>query len=185
MPPLAVGALIVASIQHLKDASSTETELRGTGDLYLRQTLQAFGVLRPKYNSADCAIGFIERVRSGKVLSRTFEWEDRANHRTPDDEDTVLSTGSEPNASAIAQTEQCSPTSPYIPDSIARLQNDVRYHPSDIFGSSFVGEEDFDLPYFRSSTLDADSELLLSATFDASNIDWTNRHWHDVRSTGT
>ncbi|OQV01255.1 Fungal specific transcription factor domain-containing protein [Cladophialophora immunda] len=186
MPPLAVGALIVASIQHLKDALSTEPELRGTGNLYLRQTIQAFAALSPKYNSADCAIGFIERVRSGKLPYRTFEWEDRANPRPSYDECTLMSTSGESNAIAIAGTDMDSTASPFVTQSTnARLQNDNRYHAADMFGSSFASEEDFNIPYFRSSNLDAISELLLSAPFDANNIDWANRDWRYAGSTGT
>ncbi|KIY03341.1 uncharacterized protein Z520_00032 [Fonsecaea multimorphosa CBS 102226] len=187
MPPLAVGALIVASIQHLKDALSTEAELRGTGDLYLRQTLQAFAALSPKYNSADCAIGFIERVRSGKLPYRTFEWEVRANPRgSDDDEHPMVSTGGEPNAITMAQTDVHSTTDPLVAQSpYVRLQSDARYHPMDMFGSSLGSEEDFNIPYIRSSNLDAISELLLSAPFDANNIDWAKRDWHSVGSTET
>ncbi|KAK5061083.1 hypothetical protein LTR84_007625 [Exophiala bonariae] len=184
MPPLVVGALIVASVQHLKDALSSEAELRGIGDLYLGQTLQAFAALRHKYNSADCAIGFIESVRSGKSVYRTFEWEDRANPRAPDDEHTVMSTGRESNSVTIAQTDTSSITSPFISQGAnVELQNGVRHHPMDMFGSSFESEVDFNVPDFRSPNFNAISELLLSAPFDANNIDWARMDWYDVGST--
>ncbi|KEF55372.1 uncharacterized protein A1O9_08122 [Exophiala aquamarina CBS 119918] len=77
LPPLAIGAFIAASIQHLKDALSSDSELQGTGSLYLSQTLRVFGLLRMKYNSVDSAICFIERVKSSKDLSHSFEWETR------------------------------------------------------------------------------------------------------------
>ncbi|EXJ66724.1 uncharacterized protein A1O5_09919 [Cladophialophora psammophila CBS 110553] len=181
LPPLAVGAFILASIQHLKDALSAEAELRGTGNLYLRQTLQAFAALRPKYNSADCAIAFIERVRSGKLPYRTFEWEDRANSQTPHDEHTMIRADEEPDTTIIAQIHIDSNPSPFVTQNPnVRLQKDVRYHPSDMSGSSFGNDEDFNIPYFRSSNLEAISDLLLSAPFDANNIDWAQMHWHYV-----
>lgn len=75
LPPLAVGAFIASSIQHLKDALSTDSELRSSGQLYLSQTLDAFSALKDMYNSATCALSFIQRVKSGALPYRTFEWE--------------------------------------------------------------------------------------------------------------
>lgn len=170
LPPLGVGACIVASIQHLKDALSASAELRATGDLYLRRTLQAFVVLRQKYHSADCAMGFIERVRGGKLPYRTFEWEDRA--------DTQQTLNGEPGSVSFAQTDIGSTPSPFATqnNTHVRMQRDV-------MSTTFGNEEDFNnASYSRSSNLEAISELLLSAPFDANNIDWAKMDWHYVDS---
>ncbi|KIW95636.1 uncharacterized protein Z519_04221 [Cladophialophora bantiana CBS 173.52] len=181
LPPLAVGAFIVASIQHLKDALSAEAELRATGNLYLRQTLQAFAALRPKYNSADCAIAFIERVRSGQLPYRTFEWEDRANSQAPYDEHMMIRADGEPDTITIAQIGVDSTPQPFVTQNPnVRLLKDGRHHPTDMSGNSFGNDEDINIPYFRSSNLEAISDLLLSAPFDANNIDWAKMDWHYV-----
>lgn len=77
LPSIVVEAFVVASVQHLKDAMTTESDLRSTGSLHLRQTLQMLSILKAKYKSADSAIGFIERLKSGELFHRTVELEDR------------------------------------------------------------------------------------------------------------
>lgn len=77
LPSIVIEAFVVASVQHLKDVMTTESDLRSTGSLYLRQTLQMLSILKTKYKSADSAIGFIERLKSGELFHRTVELEDR------------------------------------------------------------------------------------------------------------
>ncbi|KAJ9615511.1 hypothetical protein H2200_001586 [Cladophialophora chaetospira] len=76
MPSSAVGAFIAASVQHLEDTMSTDSELRSTGSLYLIQTLHAFAAWREKYNSVDSAIAFIEGVKSSEISFSSFAFQD-------------------------------------------------------------------------------------------------------------
>ncbi|KIW12682.1 hypothetical protein PV08_09960 [Exophiala spinifera] len=104
LPPLAVGAFIVTSIQHLKDAMSTEPERRGTGSLYLGQTLQVFTALRKRYLSVDTAIDFIERVKRGRVFYHSVEWEERLRPATGAEGASIRHFAGEPESSRTAET---------------------------------------------------------------------------------
>ena len=159
LPPIAVGAFIMSSIQHLKDALSADAELRSTGHLYLDQTLNAFAALTDMYNSADCALGFIERVRSGNLPYNSFEWEDRAESE-PCTNEMAANDAIQANHSNAMKTKRA--TSLYeMP--LAR-QSSGEYPANTIaFG--------------QSSNIDIISEVLLSAPFDASQIEWTSMDW--------
>ena len=99
LPPIAVGACIVASVQHLKDVVSGDVELKTTGCLFLNQTIDTLSVLKDTYNSATCALTFIDHVRNGHFRSHSFEWADEADgdgeghsrHRSQDPQpDTII-----------------------------------------------------------------------------------------------
>lgn len=180
LPPLAVGAFIAAAIQHLKDALSTDAELHDTGRLYLNQTLQAFATLKTMYNSADCAIGFVERVRSGQLPYQSFEWEDRANPETPQGESVSVGTYAQPIDSTIAQTSIGSTSPPLVTQKATlRLQRRTGQGVTDISHSTFDNEE-YNMLYSRVPDLESFAEVLLSAPFNASDVDWASMDWSHV-----
>lgn len=179
MSPLAVGAHIAASIQHLKDALSPDAELRETGRLYLGQTLHAFAALRKMYNSADCAIGFIERVRSGQLLYQSFEWEDRANYETLQDPNAVLASNTQAAPSSIVQTSIGSTPSPH--NTRMGPQKDTGQRLTDTPRSPF-GHDEYSVFHSRGLNIETVSEMLLSAPFDASDVDWASMDWSHVET---
>ena len=156
MPPIVVGALIISSIQHLKDALSMDTELRSTGHLYLNLTLDAFAALKDMYNSVDCALGFIERVRSGKLPYHSFEWENSAE--------------SVPRPGEAAASEA-------ILGEYSRATNNERValsHDRPHSGGDYTANV---MAFAPSSNIDAISELLLYAPYDASQNEWASMDW--------
>lgn len=179
LPPLAVGAFITASIQHLKDALSGDAELRGTGRLYLSQTLQVFATLRKVYNSADCAMGFIERVQSGGLPYQSFEWEDRARFENLYHGNLAPNSYTEPGPNSVAETTTGSITS--LPARPNAMQQDIGPGVTEIARSTFTNEED-GIRYSRVPSIETISEVLLSAPFDADDIDWTSMDWSCVET---
>jgi hypothetical protein len=192
LPAVVVGACIAASIQHLKDALSTDPGLRGTGRLYLSQSIHILTVLQSRYNSATCTLNFIERVRSGKLPYRTFEWEDRAIGESPFPENAGTVGGGahreEAEFSTLAQRSSLHSTS--SPLSVrpqqqpqqhhnARWQRSVGRDLSDASAHSMSGTEGDFCPC--PENFEAISEVFLSAPFNAdANVDWPSMGWfHD------
>jgi hypothetical protein len=114
LPPIVVGACILASIQHLKDAQG-DAEVKFTGRVYLDQTMTILSILSSTYNAASCALQFIARVRDENFASHSFEWanEDEADRTTQHQvylrsrESTTVNYASRKtaDAGAIAQTD--------------------------------------------------------------------------------
>lgn len=78
LPPVAVGAYIISSTQHLKDVMSADVELKTTTSLFLNQTVDALAAMKGTYNSAACALDFIALVRGGNYPYHGFEWANEA-----------------------------------------------------------------------------------------------------------
>ncbi|KAI1614119.1 hypothetical protein EDD36DRAFT_216730 [Exophiala viscosa] len=171
LSPVGVGAFIAASIQHLKDALSTDAELRATGRLYLSQTLQALAELRKRYNSADCAMNFIERVRSGGLPYQSFEWEDRAQSERLRHGNVANTSQAQPESGSTVGTSTGNISSLHTMQTVMQRNNGRSVNNIvDIFSAN-VGDS---MLYPTESNIEAISEVLMSAPFDASDIDWAS-----------
>lgn len=158
LPPLAIGAFIAASIQHLKDAMSTDPERRGTGSLYLGQTLQVFAALKKRYLSVDTAIDFIERVQGRQVFYHSVEWEERFPLATGTEENPTFHPTGEPASSGAAETRSLPQLHLETPD-IRWSEQNGRATPR----SFHDGNEFFDMAYFPMPDLEGFSEVFLSS----------------------
>lgn len=183
LPPVAVGAFISASIQHLQDSKSPNAETRQTGHLYLSQTLSAFACLSQKYNSADCAIKFIERVRSGKVPRHSYEWEERATNPHPPSRNynaASLTTGRPRSPIRHGIRSMLAPETfrDVAAKSVATVASNVCQTPREILGEAY----ELDVLQPPDQTLDDFSEILLRTQFDMNAIDWTDTEWSHIET---
>jgi hypothetical protein len=74
LPPVATTMFMAASIQHLRDAMSTNLERCHSGSLYLGQTLRIFRLLGDRYNHVNTAIDFISRLQNGDHFDHSVAW---------------------------------------------------------------------------------------------------------------
>lgn len=182
LPPIAVGVCIAASIQHLKDAMSADSELRSTGSLFLSQTLHVAAALKTKFQSVDTLISFIERVKGGKIFYHSVEWEDRVAPLSRWDNDpSSNSTAEEPGASETTTTTTTAETGPLPPlntgtgmhaGGTMRWTAPSRSQSQSLGATPRAGalhdmNEFFNLPHLSAPDLDGYSELLLSS------MDWS------------
>lgn len=82
LPPVTTACLMVATIQHLKDAMSPNLEYCQSGSVYLAHVLRFFRLLTDRYNHVYSAIDFISRVQNGEQFDHSLEWEDRVSSST-------------------------------------------------------------------------------------------------------
>jgi hypothetical protein len=161
----AVGALIAAAVQHLGDARSTDAELRGTGRLYLGQTLHAFTALRKMSHSVDRAYDLIDRVTGDRLRYRPFEGEgeDRAN------------------SGGVAQTTT-EGTTPLPHDA---QNGPPRWRPKDTrpgVPDTSLGPRGNEENHRRGPNIELFSEVLLSVPFHAGDMDWPSINWSYVEA---
>ncbi|KAK5061535.1 hypothetical protein LTR84_008079 [Exophiala bonariae] len=164
LPCEAVEAFLVASIQHIRDMMTTETDLRNIESLYLRQTLQILAKLEGKYSSATSAIGFIKWFKNGDFLRQPAGLEDRVFLMTRWGHDLSISHTREKEGSAAPKAISQGKSNLYSETRPVAVAHDAT------FQTTFDSDGFLTRPHDPVPNLEGYSEILLT-TMDWSEVD--------------